>query len=275
MDSIFVDVPVHLIQQVRLVHALAEGPVHLVLPRAEFEKLEAVDRRFHPRFREGETGDIALSRVARWDHRMPRTAIGSLERPLIFPHTVADALGADWPAERDEGVGFTGLITAPRQAFLEQWLARQVGTREAGEWRKRSRSVLFRMVRRVRGIGENWQVKLGPATIRSSTRGRSFPTKGWDEEYYASLRRTAFALCPAGDWDWTYRFFEAALCGAIPAVERAAPAYTGFRYVDAASPRSEWRWSREDAEWNRALAVERLTVGADELERELQRLLRA
>jgi len=38
--------------------------------------------------------------------------------------------------------------------------------------------------------------------------------------YYAKLRSSEFALCPDGDFTWTYRFLEAIMCGAIPILER-------------------------------------------------------
>lgn len=37
--------------------------------------------------------------------------------------------------------------------------------------------------------------------------------------YFAALRRSQFALCPAGDLPWSLRFFEAIMCRSIPIVE--------------------------------------------------------
>ena len=53
--------------------------------------------------------------------------------------------------------------------------------------------------------------------IESSNRGRDINVKfTYDDKYYESLGGTKFALCPIGDCQWSYRFFEAIMCGAIP-----------------------------------------------------------
>jgi hypothetical protein len=41
----------------------------------------------------------------------------------------------------------------------------------------------------------------------------------FNPHFFRVLRRSRFALCPAGDAPWSNRFFEAAMCGAIPIVE--------------------------------------------------------
>lgn len=61
--------------------------------------------------------------------------------------------------------------------------------------------------------------------------------KYWDESYYRDLAKYEFLLCPNGlDHQpdgahvWTYRFFDAILCGTIPVIQAHAPAYEGFEY---------------------------------------------
>ena len=39
-------------------------------------------------------------------------------------------------------------------------------------------------------------------------------------QYWDMMQRAKYVLCPDGDFVWTYRFFEAVACGAIPIIER-------------------------------------------------------
>ncbi|HEX8916549.1 MAG TPA: hypothetical protein VF796_29630 [Humisphaera sp.] len=61
-------------------------------------------------------------------------------------------------------------------------------------------------VDRFRGMGE----------VAFTDRGRQIPKGEFDPEYYATLTRARFALCPAGQCPWTYRLLEAVACHAIP-----------------------------------------------------------
>ena len=40
----------------------------------------------------------------------------------------------------------------------------------------------------------------------------------FDTEYYKTMCKSKFCLCPAGDLMWSMRFYEALLCGCIPIV---------------------------------------------------------
>src|SRR3546814_21134563 len=79
-----------------------------------------------------------------------------------------------------------------------------------------------------------------------------------------------FVLCPSGDLKsngvaWTYRFFEGAICGAIPVIEEFCPAYEGYRVRSMKEPIGSLAWSPADAEHNFTLARERLVPGRDAL----------
>lgn len=41
----------------------------------------------------------------------------------------------------------------------------------------------------------------------------------FDKRYYTTLLQSKFVLCPAGDANWSIRFYEAILCKAIPILE--------------------------------------------------------
>jgi hypothetical protein len=86
------------------------------------------------------------------------------------------------------------------------------------------------------------------------------------------LAWSQFVLCPPGDYVWSYRFFEACLCGAIPIIHDVAPVYEGFQYLRlghddlAACSRSV-----EAAQHNLRRATELLTAPRDILSSAIER----
>lgn len=74
--------------------------------------------------------------------------------------------------------------------------------------------------------------------VTESKRGRNKDLKySLDKEYYESLGRTKFALTPTGDCPWSYRMFEAMMCGSIPVlgdddVDVFAGDYKVYRHSD-------------------------------------------
>ena len=60
---------------------------------------------------------------------------------------------------------------------------------------------------------------LAHAHIRASDRGRDPRTKfSLDMDYYTLLKKSKFALAPVDVYPWSYRLFEAIMCGCIPIV---------------------------------------------------------
>ena len=41
----------------------------------------------------------------------------------------------------------------------------------------------------------------------------------YDKDYFNGLKQSLFALCPIGECKWSYRLFEAVMCGCIPIIE--------------------------------------------------------
>lgn len=68
------------------------------------------------------------------------------------------------------------------------------------------------------------------AKIINSNRGRDLKIKARDEQYFNLMSRTKFALCPDGDFIWTYRFFEAIIFKAIPVIENYTEHYKGYKF---------------------------------------------
>jgi len=174
--------------------------------------------------------------------------------------------------------GFAGLVTSSRREFFEAFFASVYPGKcfELGSVGKRG--VIERVMGRLnRSFGlaikpRSVRAHLGTTTLWESQRGRQFPGKSWDQEYFDFMCDVQFVLCPPGDCVWSYRFFEAAMCGAIPVIEEPCPAYEGFRYRTLADIANA-TYDQEAAEYNYSLCLKRVTVPRDELEREIARLI--
>jgi hypothetical protein len=215
------------------------------------------------------------------DHATPVTRLGSIERPLIFPHAIVDYCQDQWQPRRDVRFSFVGLMTPERKLVIERWIRRsfpqsrvKLAVVSAPSDRPGTRG--HRFLRKLLGLRRRSvkveKVHFDDVLVWSSNRGREFPIKAWDDEYWKVLTRSQFVICPDGDYKWSYRFFEAALCGAIPIVESRCEAYQGFRYCHIDDPIESLIWRPEDAEHNARICKQRLTIPRDELNAELLRL---
>ena len=110
-----------LIQQMRLVHALLESKFGIALRLDEEEKFAAIKKKIDIQFQN--TGDhcIDISSHLVIAHREPRTSIARIERPLIFPHAIAEYCRSLWGDRREHRYGFWGLVTEPRRRLLDTW----------------------------------------------------------------------------------------------------------------------------------------------------------
>lgn len=213
-----------LIQTIRLGHALAEAGVPLAVRPTELAAYRWLDN-FFPGL------DWRVSRFARSfenvavNHREPLTTVGGISQPLIFPHGIADRCEDKW-TKRDRTIVFVGSMTDERRMTLARLAA---------------------------SFGDDFR----PIATNA---GRVWPSKAWDDEYYTVLGRTRLAACPSGDFIWTYRFFEAALSGAIPVVEADCPHYEGFHYYRMSDDPKSMQWRQDWADHNLARSRAALTV---------------
>jgi hypothetical protein len=261
-----------LIQQIRLVHALTESAFEIAVPETELDKFSILRERFGLRLASPRGDDVPLTACVTIDHETPSTAVGRLARPLIFPRAIAEHCRTLWPAARPHRYSFAGLLTDTRRALLERWIEGEtLGARPALGARTGLGSFLRRQLIRWRGADR--QRRIGDVTVWSSERGRRFPTKAWDADYFQMLASSEHVLCPSGDYHWSYRFFEACLCGAMPIVEQPSPLYDGFRYRLMTDARDDEPWSAADAAHNYRACAERIVLPASELNRELARLV--
>jgi hypothetical protein len=275
---ITLDLPYDLLQSIRLAHAIMETSYDVLIAPEHEIKFSLLKAEFGVRYQVGDGQASALPGLA-ISHPEPRTAIGSIDRPLIFAKAIAEKCRTMWGSNRDKKYVFAGLVTDSRKTFFREFLksshpSARFNVDDLGQ-RTFSDKVQSKLSNAlgIRPEPKARKKQFGDLALWESHRGRSFPYKSWDEDYFRLMAQAQFVLCPSGDYVWSYRFFEACMCGAMPIIEEECPAYEGFRWLSVDAIRDTMKWTEADALHNFEMCVQRLTIPKDELEREIARLL--
>ena len=239
------------LQLFRLFEALSETSWHLHVPFDHLDRWKTRPYRSDELPVQPETGRERVLSAVHVDHSQPLTAVGSIERPLVFSEALVNHLRASWRPDRPLGVTFAGLLTPSRKKFLRQWI--RVNTRRRGLRPRRS----------------PW----GSIEFQESSAGRNWPGKAFDSSYFETLAASRYVLCPPGDYNWTYRVFEAALSGAIPILHKRMPLYEGLVVAVWDEPDGYPTWSPEIAEANFVRIIQLTMPGRSELSGVLNSLL--
>lgn len=288
-----VDLHFDLIQSLRLLHALLECDGDVRVHPRDYPKLTKLEEVFGLSVSDEIEGVPVLPEVEVDHDGRPMTRLGRITRPLIFAHGMVERCRSLWARDRSVRACFVGRLHRDRRRVLRQWMHRQfpeveveLPSQAAVDRRVELRKTVRHCARRLlRGPLRSLRRYVGvpPAERRTtcrnvvfvtSDRGWRHPTKAWDASYFQRLANAKYVLCPDGKFVWTYRFFEAALCGAIPIIQNRCDLYDGFRFytMDDLLDNLEWRF--EDARHNFKLCRERCTVSLDRLNTEIHRLLR-
>src|SRR5215510_8517434 len=119
--NIFLELPLHLIQVLRLAHALAEAGCRLHVSPEDAPKLSELRRIFGLQYEIGKDGVPTLHGLS-IDHTEPEVRVGRIARPLIFPVAAFEYCRARWPEKRPVRASFSGMPTAIRKKALNDWL---------------------------------------------------------------------------------------------------------------------------------------------------------
>lgn len=271
-----VNLPLQYLQAIRLTHALMESDYKVHIQEEHQNKFSLLKDIFNLDYQVG-IEKVPILNSVEFNHTNPSSQIGSMKRTLIFPQTSFDYCRKLWFDKRDIQICFAGLVTEQRKNTLEKWFKKnfpdsrfKLPTKQRFVIRLVNK--LFRQLN-LPVLPSTYKTELNGVVFWSSNRGRVFPVKAWDEEYFQLLADSKFVLCPSGDYIWTYRFFESIMCGAIPIIEKTCSAYEGFRYFTMDDSISSLKWSEEDANYNFQLCFERLTVSFEELNQEIEKIL--
>jgi len=259
----YLDFDINKIQEIRLLQALSETEHIVIVPKEQDFKFAPLKVKFGMVYTVSNTFNpiaLPLSKLIKIDHELPKTTLANITCPLIFPKEIVSYLFENWSLNRVYKFSFSGLITPLRHNVIQQWLTE--GLKSNKKLNYNSKSIKNKVLNRIRSVF-NTQVsfyKYDDLYILNSFKGRIFPDKSWDESYYTFLLKSKFILCPSGDFVWSYRFFEAILCGAIPVVEEYCAVYEGFRVRYLKEDATLFDYSEEDAVYNYNLCVSRITI---------------
>ncbi|WP_029037664.1 exostosin domain-containing protein [Salinimicrobium xinjiangense] len=271
--DILFETEIKLLQELRLIHAIAETGHQINVRRSEKFKVEPLEKKFNISIGTGTEGVFPIANLVKIDHKTPKVSIGNITQTLIFPRSITDYCKSLWKAERTDKFVFSGWMSRKRKKELEHWIREKWGIQRSIHSHKEYLPKIKNHFRLLFGLPEIQIIFNNELKILPSGKGRKFPDKAWDEEYYQNLANSKFVLCPCGNSVWTYRFFEAILCGAIPVVEKTCEAYNGFTYFAFDDPIEELKWDQKIADENFKLCLERITVEPEELNRELEKIV--
>lgn len=252
--NIIIDKKINLIQEIRLIHALCESDFKIIIDKSQEEKLIHL-KKFNISYKiNNNYSGIKFSDLVKINHATPETSIGSIKKPIIFPKVITNHLKENWIHNKTIDYSFTGLLTLKRKKVLEQWINNNL-------------NINYNI-----DIDKEYSINIGNLYLSSSKNGRSFPKKSWDAEYYDILSQSKFVICPSGDFIWSYRFFEAILCGAIPIIEEYCDTYEGFKFYYMDNNIKDLNYSKDIIEHNYKLCISRITIDKNILNNELQEL---
>jgi len=237
--KIIFNLNLELIQNIRFALALMEKDILLVLDRGHKDKFDYLSSFFKIKIRYKNKKKIIkkANKFIFFDHKKPEIGFYDVSLPLVFPEKMIYLCSQF--EKKDIKFSFNGLITKKRETVINDWLKKSI-----------SKSSKL-------NVDKNFSNK--ETRILNSTNGRKFPIKCWDADYFKIIQGSKFVLCPNGDYVWTYRFFEAIACGAIPIVEEAAPCYKDFFFYTFKTPYNKILYLEEKVEKNLFILKENFT----------------
>lgn len=161
-------------------------------------------------------------------HDKPLTRVCDVTKPIMFPKIIVKYCLFNWSDNRNDELFFIGKYT-----------------------NKRSNAI------------SNSSLHIKPLYTNN---GRDLSIKAWDEEYYNLLLTSKFTIVLDGDFVWTYRFWEACLCGSIPIIDNYCEHYNGYIYYTLNDDIKNIIYSEDIAIHNYNLAVSQLTLNDYDIE---------
>lgn len=263
-----IDINYNLIQSIRLVQSLYEANDNLIINKIHKKKFKILEKYFDLKFKFNTKKSYDISPYIKYSHNEPFIKIGNIQRTLIFPHKIINRLILSWKKNKIYDFSFVGIYTSSRKIIINDWLNNKF----------RSKNIINNKFSYLKNLVIEKTIKReyfdsSKILILSSKKGRKFPKKSWDNNYYNILLKSKFVLCPSGDFIWSYRFFESILCGAIPIVENHCKAYDGFRYYTFNNNLNELIYSDEIINHNLELCLKKITIPTNILKKELELIL--
>ncbi len=270
MKKITFDLTYEYLQEIRMAQAVMESEFTLCIQPWQDIRLQKLKDHFTCNYEliQEEDTVIKLTDILIAHKTVtPETRIGNLSRPLILPHAKLAYCKTLWPEKRKYKYAFIGKLTKARKIWMQSFLSSKIKG-----FMGLTGKVLIDY--RVFSVLSKAFWNLDRLLLTDSRRGRVFPGKAWDDEYFQLQAQAEFIICPSGDvgCPWTYRFFEAMLCGAIPIVQSVSPCYAPFKFYTADQKPEEYVYDKKMVEHNFKQCEKHLTVPINALNEELSRL---
>lgn len=203
-----VDININLIQEIRFIHSLLDENYILHFNNETYTKLEPLLKKYPKNVKIGLNNSLDnISNHLSINHTKPEIIFKNNYKRLIFPKSLIEYC-ENYYTEKISGIFFSGLITPNRKSIINS-------------------------------LSTHTNI---PLIVKNSSRGRTFPQKSYDIDYFNEMSKFKFILCPNGDFVWTYRFFESIMCGAIPIVEQSCDIFEGFKYFSVNDVITDDKW---------------------------------
>jgi hypothetical protein len=267
--TFFLNLDYNKIQNLRFAHAIAEAGISISIHKKDKIKFKELGFYFDMNYELYNRGDTVIN-FLNISHSEPRTNFGSIERNLVFPNGITVYCKKIWKEKRSKRYSFVGLVTDKRKKSLGNFIKKIKP--DYNYELNQTESYLDKLYNYLFNKPNIQEITIGDFYLWSSDKGRKFPYKSWDDEYYQVLSDSEFVVCPNGDFIWTYRFFETIMCGAIPVVEDTCELYDGFKYRYMNENLENDKWSEQDAEFNFNLFIKKYVVNNYLFEKEILKI---
>ena len=230
------------IQEMRLISALIEAHWSVIVNRDQLESLiptqnitdfHISERVFSDKIDKPIEPDIII------DHSLPWTQIFNLGQPLFFPTWLA-RMSREKRDNRDIRISFNGCIYKNRLSKILDliYIYKNCKIHSLSSILYNFLAInydfltLQSILTYIKSVTKYTDIK-----IYNSQVGRQKAGKILDINYWKILRRSQFVFCPAGDFGWTYRFYESILAGACPIIEQDNQQYIkDFYFIKLGDP---------------------------------------
>lgn len=265
--TFFLQLDYNKIQNIRFAQSIAECGINISIKKEDEIKFLEIKKYFNFKYKFFNQDDKVLN-FENISHQKPSTCFGTIYRPLVYSLSVLNYCKSIWKANRIRKFSFIGLVTEQRKKALKEFIESNTNKKDLKI--DLQPSLVKKLINKILNKPTIVELVFDNIYLWSSDKGRKFPYKSWDDDYYQVLSDSQFVICPNGDFIWTYRFFEAVMCGAIPVIEDTCDIYEGFRFLTMKDDLSNAQWSEEDALYNLALFSERFTIDSSEYIKELK-----
>lgn len=253
------------VQEFRLYVALIESGWSLRVNSQQLKVLETI-RIYFPIQTKNYAAEYTYYIKIEVDHALPLTKFGHVERRLIFPEWIFNLNSKS--NIKTIKCSFEGFPSVARVADSWVFLKKILGQPYKIYDLLLSMLCKFKYLP-LRTIFLNLLFKRAfhnkSFCFRWSEKGRNFLYKIYDIEYWKVLKKSEMVYCPAGDFVWTYRFYEAVISKALPIIKHEDEdiKLSGYFYHSEILNDNEYVKYLTNIEKNWSIAFEQLTARND------------